>query len=75
MSAATVTSDGSPFSRENTPAGAPEPKMSLPHDNNRAWAEGGGEGGCQGEEMKLDGGGGGGDGRKKHFFFLKNKKN
>jgi hypothetical protein len=50
-------SDGSPFSGENTPVGAPEPKMSQPPDNNGAWGER--VGGYQGEEMKLGGGGGG----------------
>ncbi len=58
VSATPVTFGGSPFSGENTPVGAPEPKMSLPLDNNGAW--GGGGGGYQGEEMKLGGGGGGG---------------
>ncbi len=54
MSAASVTFDGSPISGENTPVGAPEPKMSLLHNNSGAWG-----GGYQGEEMKLDGGWGG----------------
>jgi hypothetical protein len=54
-----VISDGSPFSGENTPVGAPEPKMSPPLDNNGAReGRGGGEEGYQGEEMKLGGGGG-----------------
>ncbi len=34
MPAPPVISDGSPFSGENTPVGAPEPKMSLPLNNN-----------------------------------------
>ncbi len=66
-----VISDGSPFSGENTPVGAPEPKMSLPHDNNGAREGGGGKGGgYQGEEMKLGGGGGGGAGGENSFFFF-----
>ncbi len=40
MSAASVTFHGSPFSGENTPVGAPEPKMSLLHNNNGAWGGG-----------------------------------
>ncbi len=67
MPAASVTFDGSPFYGENTPVGAPEPKMSLPHDNNGAWVEGGG--GYQGEEMKL-GVGGGEQGGKTHVLYL-----
>ncbi len=42
MPAASVTFDGPPFSGENTPVGAPEPKVSLPHNNNGAWGGGGG---------------------------------
>jgi hypothetical protein len=64
MSAASVTFDGSSFSGENTPVGAPEPKMSLPHNNGA-----GGGGGYQGEEMKLDMGGGGGRAGKRMCYF------
>jgi hypothetical protein len=41
MPASPIIFDGSPFSGENTPVGAPEPKMSLPPDNNGAWGKGG----------------------------------
>ncbi len=37
MPALPVISDGSTFSGENTPVGAPEPKMSLPLDNSGVW--------------------------------------
>jgi hypothetical protein len=40
MPAPSVLFNGSPFSGENTPVGASEPKMSLPDDNNGAWGEG-----------------------------------
>jgi hypothetical protein len=69
MSAATVITDGSPFSEENTPVGAPEPKMS-PLNNNGA-----GEGGvCQGEEIKLDGGREGGKTPVIHLKYLLSEK-
>jgi hypothetical protein len=55
-----VISDGSPFCGENTPVGAPEPKMS-PLQQQRSFR---GMGGCQGEEKKLDGGGGGWAGKR-----------
>jgi hypothetical protein len=42
MPASPVIFDGSPFSGENTPVRAPETKMSMPPDNNRAWGKGGG---------------------------------
>jgi hypothetical protein len=58
-----VISDGSPFYGENTPVGAPEPKMSPPRQQ-RSFG-GGGRGGYQGEEKKPGvGGGGGGAGRE-----------
>jgi hypothetical protein len=56
MPAATVISDRPPFYGENAPVGAPEPEMTPPLEQR---SFGGGEGGCQGEEWKLDGGGGG----------------
>jgi hypothetical protein len=68
MSAATVTFDGSPFSREKTPVGAPEPKMSLPHDNNGAWERGGLS--RRGDEAWW-GEGGGGQGEKTHVLYLR----
>ncbi len=59
MPVAPVISDGSPFYGENTPVGAPEPKMSPPRKQ-RSF----GGGGYQGEEKKLGGGGGRGAGQE-----------
>ncbi len=61
MSVASVIADRSPFYGENTPVGAPEPKMSPPSQQR---SFGGGGGGYQGEEKKLDGGGGGRAGKR-----------
>jgi hypothetical protein len=57
---APVIFDGSPFSGQNTPVGAPEPKMSPPRQQRSLGGKRGREGGYQGEEKSLVGGGGGG---------------
>jgi hypothetical protein len=67
MPVAPVISDRSPFYGENTPVGAPEPKMSPPSQQ-RSFGGGRG-GGYQGEERSLMGGGG--QGGKTHVLCLK----